>query len=122
MKIKEIKGSEKIYFKPMHKLYGHAEFVLCPVWFRGKIKELYITTQQQEPHRQFKVISGFSDQLYIDSWTHKGIDNPKIWLIGKCQEHKTQFIRIYVPINSNFIEVHIGSDLGLTFGYDEGYK
>jgi hypothetical protein len=105
----------KIRFQPLHKDYGRAEFVVCPIWKRGRIVKVYITTVQQEPGRQF-VVDTYSDTMSIQSWV--GTGPPKIWLQGRCKEHKTYFTRFYVPADAAYMQVRCLSNFSLNFGKD----
>ena len=126
-KLKEriLKDSEKVYFDwhdskaPSEgQSYGRAEFALCPIWKRGKIKELFIYhKQQRDIEFYYKIESGYADLLMIDSWV--GLESPKTWAHIWCKEHKTQTILVYVPNNSNYFQITIGSGISINFGKDK---
>ena len=88
LKLKELKDGDKVYFKsvddtPDGRNLGRAEFAFCVKWYRNKIKEVYIYHGQQwGVEHYYKVKVGHSSEMQIDSWTHKGIDRPNIWLIN----------------------------------------
>ena len=110
-----LKGKDKVRFIPSDKDYGVAEFLFCPVWKNGKIKELLIyPLQQKNIKHYYKIKCDSSESLSISSWTHLGIEEPKIWLIYYCKEHKTVEFRTYVPKNSNYFEFSVLSMNSIT--------
>lgn len=53
MKIKEIKIKDKIKYKAIDKVYGRAEFQICPVFKYGYLKEIFIYRLQQNKDEAF---------------------------------------------------------------------
>ncbi len=121
MRKKELKNGSVVTFKPITEKYGRAEFFICPIWKRGKIKELFIYPVQQPDAKNYFVIkSGFSDSLCINSEAYK--EEPRIWITGWCKEHKTTFLRFYVPKDCDFFTVRSLSSLDIRFGKKKEVK
>lgn len=96
--------------------YGRAEFGICLVWRRNKLKCFYIYPFQQRDVKHFyRVDCGYSDSFECGAWTHKGMDDPKIWLHGWCKEHKCPFMRVYVPKDSKRFTVYVLSTAQMMF-------
>lgn len=110
-----IKDGENISFVPMTKEYGRAEFCICPIYKRGKLRQMYITPQQQPDAKNNYLI----DDIHSDSFTVRGASYdskyPLIWIHGWCEEHKTQFFRLYVDENSKHFSVSKLSTLSIDF-------
>jgi hypothetical protein len=121
LKIKELELKDKIQYKPLHPSYGRAEFVFCPVFKYGKMKELFIFRRQQDEdenyHLDLKKL-GFKKTICFDitSWSHK-TDDPHIWRNPYCKEHKCLAFWVYVPNNTDTIEFeyHFGEELTIRF-------
>jgi hypothetical protein len=114
IKYKEIKDwNHRIFFDWKHPNYGRAEFVICPQFKYGRIKRVYLTTKQQEPHRGWVFPEINSDSYSISSWV--GLEKPKVWLTFWCKEHKTPTTYFYVPPNSEFLDIQILSTFSLFF-------
>src|SRR3954464_8060413 len=76
--------------------YGVAEFSVCPVYKYGKLKEFHMHGSQQEEHNHY--VYRFDYVPYdwsISSWSHKGMEPPKIWINFWCKEHKCASFRFY---------------------------
>ena len=113
MKPKEITYKDKIKYKDRTERLGRAEFLFCPIFKYGRLNRLVIYRLQQESDESYYI--DFSElgtkitSFNFTSWTHKGIDEPNIWLNQWCKEHKTISFRVYVPINTDTIEFEIFS-------------
>lgn len=120
----ELKDGDFVLFDPMDSKHigkgshlGRAEFQFCPIWRRGKLQEFFIYPLQQRNVIHFyhvttpKHCSSFS----IQSWTHKGIDNPYLWHFSWCPNHRTQSVRVYVPRQSNCFSVQLLATSGVNF-------
>lgn len=121
-------NNSRIYFEPFHNDYGNAEFAFCVRWRRTSITDVWITRQQQVPPTSIKgrkarhdwgffhlPVNGASDMMTIGSWTHKGMDEARVWLHFWCKQHSCVGIRVYPPLQAHSLEVHILSNLGLMF-------
>lgn len=121
-KIIQIKLSDKIKYKPITQRLGRAEFVICPIFKYGYLREIFIYRVQQETSEIYhldleKELNGSRINVFhITSWTHKR-DEPSIWQNFWCKKHKTISFEIYVPNNTNMIEFdfHFGNDLTIRF-------
>lgn len=105
-------------FTAFTKNYGRAEFQICPVVKRGKLKELFIYPKQQPDAKNFyHVVFGDypPDAWQVMSWTHLGMNEPKVWLFNWCKEHKCQMISVYVPKQANSFRIHILSTFSIIF-------
>jgi hypothetical protein len=91
-------------FKDVTKEYGRAEFVICLAYRRGVIDVIHISSAQSVPEQYFSVKLRYKkDSLMISSYD--GLDDAKVWLTGYCKEHKTTFMRLYVPVRSGKVTV-----------------
>jgi len=119
MKLKEkiLNDGDRVDFVPYTPNYGVAEFACCPVYRYGKLKEFYIYPRQQENVQfYYKVLFPYPPQDFsIMSWTHKGIDEPRIWIHSWCKEHKRASFSFYVPRNSNNFKIEKLSSFSLAF-------
>lgn len=106
-----------VIFTPITVKCGRAEFVCCPVFNRGKLRELYLYPKQQPNAKEYFVykFDYAPENFRINSWTHKGISRPEIWIHGWCQEHKCASFRFYVPVNSNCFKVRALSIFSIDF-------
>ena len=106
-KLKEIVVSGSLAefpFQLLHKDYGRAEFVICPVFKNGKLVELFCEPQQQETDFYYHIKDINYETFSVQSWEYKGYDVPKIWIHGWCDTHKTQFMRVYPPNDTDMIQ------------------
>lgn len=95
---------------------GRAEFAICYKWKYGKLDDVYITPQQQRNVKFNYKIEGYgADSLSVESYAHKGFDNPKIWIHGWCKEHKCPFFRVYPPANVKHFRISTLSSLCINF-------
>jgi len=112
-----LKADEIVDFIPGTEEYGRAEFVICPVYKRGKMRELYIyPAQQPDAKFYYKVNLEYAPlDFSVSSWTHKGMSNPVIWLMFWCKEHKCQAFRVYVPGEAKRFSVSMLSNVAVQF-------
>lgn len=110
----QIKGGDFIPFEWKTERWGRAEFSICPIYKRRKLVKLFIYPHQQENKEDYYIWEGTSDS-YFTIQGYEGLNDPKIWLIGWCKEHKCQNIRLYVPSNSKFIWFHVLSTITIGF-------
>lgn len=106
---------------------GHAEFLFCPVWSRGRMRELHIYPRQQRvPVYCYTLdlsecrISDFS----FSSWTYMGIEHPWCWRMWWCKEHKGVSYEVYVPKNTSQMsfELYFGNSIEIRFDSPEASK
>lgn len=114
---KIIVAEEKIDFVPMTQEYGRAEFIFCPVYKYGKMKELYIYPKQQPDAKfYYKFELKYTPlDFSISSWAHQGMDDPNIWLMFWCKEHKCMSFSVYVPIQAKSFHISTYSNLRVQF-------
>ena len=125
VKLKEhiLKDGEKVYFKwrdptPGGSNLGRAEFSFCPVYKRGKLKEMVIwPIQQRNVDTYYKAVFEYSP-LDISIHSNPGLDDPKIWLHFWCKMHKCAGFRLYVPTDSKYFQVEFLSGFSIYFGKD----
>ncbi|MEK0338014.1 MAG: hypothetical protein QQN41_11330 [Nitrosopumilus sp.] len=111
-----------IKFDPIHKRYGRAEFDICPIFKYGKLKKIFVFRRQQETDECYEIEAQDQKEFQINTWTHKGFDNPNIWMNFWCKDHKTICFRVYVPPRTNIIEFDSLSTFEIRFdreGKDE---
>ena len=127
---KELKHGDIVFFDPMDskapsksESYGRAEFTFCLVWSIRKkrpiLERFFIHHEQQRNIKYFYRVECYADSFSVDSWTHRGIDIPKVWLHSWCKEHKGPWIRAYVPPNSNCFTISSLSTASVNFDYKE---
>lgn len=116
--IEMTEGSQwKVPFEYSHPELGRAEFTVCVRWSRGRIREMWLYPRQQKRYEQgwhFPRLS--SDSLGIGSWNHKGLDDPKVWRMWWCKEHRCMATEFYVPNYSNELDIIAGSTLSIHCG------
>lgn len=94
---KKLKEGESVEFNFTDKDYGRAEFSICQIWKRNRLKKLYIYPHQQRDVKYFYTIETalHCDRLSLSSNIKN--EDYRIWIHGWCKEHKCPFIRFYVP-------------------------
>jgi len=108
----------KLKYIPFTENLGRAEFTFCPVFKRGRLVEFYIDPLQQEITEAYKIsfptAASKIIHIYIDSYVE---DTHRHWMSGWCEEHKTMFLRYYVPRDSNLLEITpaFGDTLRISF-------
>jgi len=116
LKERELVDRQKVPFVGMTRNLGRAEFVVCPVFKYGKLREFYMYPAQQENVEFYYVArnkNGWRD-FGVNSWS--GVDAPKIWLHSWCKEHKCQSFRLYVPNDAEWFQASFLSSFGIYFG------
>lgn len=104
-KTRVLEENDIVPFKAMTKEYGRAEFTFCPVYKRGKLKEIHISPQQQPDAKEnFVIHNTYSDSFQITSFDYK--EPPRPWLYMWCAEHKCPAFRVYVPDDVKAFQVH----------------
>lgn len=123
--IKEITFNDKIQFDALHPSYGRAEFIICPVFKYGYMKELYIQPIQQERNDGIqswviKIGSEFRLTTFsIRGWVHRG-QEPRIWRQWYCKEHNTIAHEFYVPDGTDTLRfsLHFGNSVDIILDKD----
>ena len=113
---KVINFGDKIEYITRTQKYGEAEFILCPVFRRGKIKELYIFPLQQPDAKHFyKLVPGGKYQSIYFSAHYT--DDPRVWVTYWCKEHKCYSLEFYVPSegDSFTVESNFGDTITLNW-------
>lgn len=99
----------KVFFRAMSPQYGSAEFEFCHVFKRGKLQTVYVYPKQQEvPNIYYRIDCHGRSEFCIGSWSHKGIDEPRVWRQFYCRDHKGFVMNVYVPKNANHFVVGYG--------------
>ena len=119
LEYKEIKLGEEVNFKWKSPRYGWAYFDVCQVWYRGKIKKLYIISRQMEENINFiyDVDDDFKAQaLNISSYTFNNSD-ACVTENRYCKEHKAVMSKVRVPKESEYFTLclHFGDTICLDF-------
>lgn len=104
-----LKCGDKIPFEWITQKYGRAEFTFCLKYNRGKLKEVFITPQQQPNVKEWFVLPFHRDDFMAKSTIE--LDDPKIWLHFWCKEHKAPAFNLYVPKDSRFFYVGMSEDV-----------
>ena len=116
-----IRIGESISYKDMDKDYGRAEFVVCPVFKRGIMRECYIYPKQQPEYfdKYFKIdLSEYGKTQSIHSSGYPALEaDPKVWMMSWCKEHKCFNFELYVAKGTSRLEInyHFGDTLCLDF-------
>jgi hypothetical protein len=86
--------------------HGWAGFTICPIWKRGRIREVFIYPTQQPNAKYYYYIKynegwcGLDfEGLFIES--EKKINNANITRTYFCKEHKCMAIKMLVPKQSS---------------------
>lgn len=115
-KIIELEPNKPYVFQAIHPNYGRAEFIICPVYKYGKLKEIFMYPVQQDVDYYYHYNLPYTPLDFgIKAWTHKGVDNPWIWLHFWCKEHKCQSMRLYVPAQAKSFSIIDLSNLSIMF-------
>jgi hypothetical protein len=118
-KLTTIELGQAIPFTCRDDKYGRAEFIVCPVFKRGIMRELYIDPKQQPQYFEewFKVdlvdirIKTLSLSGYL-----LGRD-PRVWHSFWCKTHKCFSLELYVANDTSSLTVvtHFGDNVTLEF-------
>jgi len=112
-------GYATIPFRAMHPRFGRAEFGLLPRWVRGKLRELWIISIQQENHGQVWHLRAPHKCGCLQISSGVGIDAPRVWQSWWSEVYKVPCIEVYVPDGSDVLRISACSDLTLTFSREE---
>lgn len=119
-KIVKLKDGDVIKYKDIDEKYGKMEFVFCPIFKYGKLKQMLIYPQQPIDNVHYYEIECYKQQDFnIMSWTHQGFEHPWTWMHFYCKEHKCLAIRTYVPIGTDTLKINNMSSLTLIFEKSE---
>jgi hypothetical protein len=112
-----LKAGEVVPFTASTPRYGNAEFIICAPYRRGILRELFIYPAQQPDAKQYFYVPLTYKPLHwsIHSWTHKGIEEPRIWMHFWCKEHIAGAMRLYAPRQAKNFSVHMLSNLSIIF-------
>lgn len=83
---------------------GRAEFILCPLYKRGKVVELFIYRRQQQnvtEYYHWEHTGRGVGEMTIQSFGD--LPDPKVWRTFYCKEHKTQSLELYVPVGATYL-------------------
>ena len=127
VKVKTITLDDAIHYRAMDPTpgggnLGRAEFVFCPVWKRGVMRELLIyRAQQRDKQRAYRLPLADAGRVTVFSfraWGHRGIEEPRPWRMGWCKEHKGVSYEVYVPSGTDRLTFspHFGNSLDIHFG------
>lgn len=96
--------------------WGIAEFGVCPVYKYGKLVEFHMHSLQQEATNHYVYKFDYKPLDWsISSWTHKGMEAPRIWVHFWCKEHKSASFRLYVPAHATHFTVSTYSSFSINF-------
>ena len=88
---------------------GRVGFQVCLKFRCGKVSEFWVYPKQTRLETYWHVTN--CDTSFSIS-AFQGLENPKVWLINWCAEHKTQTLNIYAPTESKFVWLN---NYGITF-------
>lgn len=95
---------------------GVAEFGVCPIYKYGKLVEFHMFGLQQEERKHYIYKFDYKPTDWsISSWSHRGMEAPRIWMHFWCKEHKSASFRFYVPPNSTHFTVTALSNFSIDF-------
>lgn len=115
---KKILGDgDVVKFEPRTARYGSAEFIICVTLQRGVPKCFHVEPAQQPAATHcYEIPLLYRPTSWsISAWTHKGIDEPRIWVHWWCKEHKGPAMRVYAPRQSHQFTVSMLSTFGIYF-------
>ncbi len=116
MKVIQLEEGIKYPFVWKHPGYGVAEFSVCPVYKYGKLVEFNMFSEQQEERIHYRYKFDYKPLDWsISSWTHKGMEAPRIWINFWCKEHKSSSFRFYVPRDSTCFSIQALSNFAVNF-------
>lgn len=118
LKEKILEPGEKVPFKPYTQEYGVAEFSICTVREEGEITKIVIWPHQQPDADRYYVIlvEHGPKHLTVQSWTHKGLEEPRHWRTIWCEEHECPAQEWYAPRDSNVFNIRFyGHSVNITF-------
>ena len=97
---------------------GRAEFLFCPLWTRGRMRELLIYPLQQRSKMYYRLDltdCGKVTTFGFDSYGDK--ERPRAWRMGWCKEHKTVSYEVYVPTGTDRLSFspHFGNSISICF-------
>ena len=113
----KIKDDDFLEFVWATQNLGRAEFTICPIWKRGKLVALYIYPRQQKDICYYYYWEGNGKAFYTIS-SYGGLQDPKVWQMFYCKEHKTQSFHLYVPVESKYLWFSVFSD-NITIGFTQ---
>jgi hypothetical protein len=111
---------DEIPVKSIDSHYGGAEFVICPVFQDGFMRELYITPKQQSDYlgKMFKVdLTTMGINVLSLNGYPALVNDPNVWLTYWCQEHKCYSLELYVSNGTKLLKIdtHFGNTISLNF-------
>lgn len=109
--VRDLKVGDKIPFAAISPGAGRAEFAFCVRWRGAKPVEIFITPLQQPAATESYRVRVYDRTMRVFSWSHKGLDQPYIWLHFWCQEHGCPAFRAYVPPGSTHLQLVHDGDL-----------
>lgn len=114
---KVLQDGDVVEFEGFSKRYGCAEMIVCAKYERGKLKHLFLHPRQQENPKNKYRIDGYKGMLdwSIGAWTHKGMEESRIWIHFWCKEHKAPAFRVYAGRTAKRFAVSKLSNLSVTF-------
>lgn len=120
IEVKEITTEDKIPYEWMTTIYGHAEFVICPVFKYGRLTDIYLYRRQQVEYNGYHIdLLKEKPTLRMDEFLLEGrpTNTPVIWRNWWCKEHKAVAFDTYVPKNTNTIrfDAYGGNSLRVQF-------
>jgi len=117
--IKTIKFGEIIECECLTHNYGRAEFVVCPVFKDGILKNLFIYPKQQPKYfgKAFNVDLEGYEAKSIQYCGYPVLADPRIWYSFWCEEHKCYSVELYVADNTKYLKInpHFGDSISLEF-------
>lgn len=83
---------------------GHAEFVVCITYKRGKIDSFVVSPAQQRNMKQCWKVSNVYNQV-ISISSYQGLEQANAWMFFWCKPHKASAFRLYVPSGSKYLRI-----------------
>jgi len=104
----EIKVEKPIFipFKWLTHKYGRAEFLVCPIYKRGKLIEYFIYAKQQENITNYWHFYNERQEKDLFITSYNGLKDPTVCRTFYCKEHKTICIELYVPVHAQYLKLN----------------
>ena len=109
-----MKEPDTIKFDWKSEDYGRAEFILCPIWRRGKLRKVFLYPAQQ-PSAEFYYEIIPKDHHWVGIFfghflneEKDSLSQPDIWDSFWSKQHKCQAFRFHVPVGSKELEIRTG--------------
>jgi len=89
---------------PGGKNLGRAEFQVCLKFRDGEVNEFWVYPKQQRDKTEYWHRSAPCDKFFAIRSFEK-LDEPWVWMVSWCEEHKTHTMNLYVPDYAKYLRI-----------------